>query len=260
LRRRPLVEVAGVLALYLVYELTRGLGAGDAGAAYRHALEVAALERRLHVLVEADVQRRAGELPGLLPGLGLFYVFAHLATTVALLVWLYRRRPELYARVRSTLALASFAALGVYAAFPAMPPRLSSADVTDSVTLHTPVNLASSLLGRFYDPYAAVPSMHFGYALLTGIVLARHARGRAVRVAGAAYPGLVLVAIVATGNHYLLDAAAGGGAIALAWPAVRYIDWLTRLRMLPSGSLNQTAFRSPMMWTSPSRVVPGRSS
>jgi membrane-associated phospholipid phosphatase len=217
LPQRPLIEVAGVLALYLVYELSRGFVIGEVHAAYRHAQDVVSLESRLHIFGEGAIQQRFAVVPGLLSSLSFFYVSAHLTVTVAILIWLYRRRPELYARARNTLALASFAALAGYWLFPTMPPRLAAAGVTDSVSRHTPVNLGSTLLGRFYNPYAAVPSMHFGYALVLGALLAYYGRRLSVRIVGAAYPILVLLAIVSTGNHYFFDAFAGAIAVALAW-------------------------------------------
>jgi PAP2 superfamily len=220
---RPLVEIAGVFALYVIYELSRGFVLGEAGVAYGHAQQVIRLEGHLHLLVEGTMQHNFAVIPGLLSGLSFFYVGAHLTVTIAILVWLYRRKPGLYARARTTLALASFAALAGYWLYPTMPPRLAAAGVTDSVSRHTPVNLSSTLLGRFYNPYAAVPSMHFGYALLVGVLLARYARRPAVRLAGAAYPALVLLAIVSTGNHYFFDALVGGVVVVLAWLAVNVL-------------------------------------
>jgi hypothetical protein len=220
LPQRPLIEVAGVLALYLVYELSRGFVIGEVHVAYRHAQDIVDLESRLHLFVEGRIQHRFAAIPGLLSGLSFFYVSAHLTVTVAILVWLYLRKPELYARARTTLALASFAALAGYWLFPTMPPRLAAAGVSDSVSRHTPVNLSSTLLGRFYNPYAAVPSMHFAYALLVGFLLARYARRLSIRIIGAAYPAIVLLAIVSTGNHYLFDAFAGAVAVAFAWVTV----------------------------------------
>ena len=205
LPQRPLVEVVGVLVLYLLYELSRGFVIGDLDAAYGHAQEIVALERRLHVFVEGGTQHRFAAVPGLLSTFSFFYVLAHLTATVAILVWLYLRRPELYARARTTLAVASFAALVGYGLFPTMPPRLAAAGVTDSVSRHTPVDLGVSLLGRFYNPYAAVPSMHFGYALIVGILLARYGGRASLRATGVLYPVLVLLVIVSTGNHFLFE-------------------------------------------------------
>jgi hypothetical protein len=121
-----------------------------------------------------------------------------------------------YARARTTLLGATAIALIVHVAFPTAPPRLAAVGIADTVA-GIGVNLSSELLGIFYNPNAAVPSMHFGYALVVGAVVAVHARSRALRALGALYPGFVLLVIVATGNHFLLDAAAGAGVIAAAW-------------------------------------------
>src|SRR5207247_6343624 len=82
-------------------------------------------------------------------------------------------------------------------------------------------NLSSDALGSLYNPFAAVPSLHFGYALLVGAVVFALARRRWVRLIGAAYPPFMLFTIVATGNHFLFDAAAGGVVMVIAWLAAR---------------------------------------
>ena len=68
----------------------------------------------------------------------------------------------------------------------------------------------------FYNPYAAVPSMHIGYALIVGVRLLHYGRRRALQVLGALYPLFVLFVVVATGNHFLIDAAAGAIVAVLA--------------------------------------------
>ena len=62
-----------------------------------------------------------------------------------------------------------------------------------------------------------MPSLHFGYALIVGVALAQLASQRWLRLLGAAYPALMLLIIVATGNHFLFDAAAGGLVVAAGW-------------------------------------------
>lgn len=93
---------------------------------------------------------------------------------------------------------------------PAAPPRLANLGFADTVSTHTGLNLSSDLLGSLYNPIAAVPSLHFGYSLIVGVAVAQLASRRSLRLAGAAYPALMLLIIVATGNHFLFDAAAGG--------------------------------------------------
>jgi PAP2 superfamily len=209
------VEMAMVLGVYAAYEAIRGLVAGDAHTALRHAHDVVSLERSLHVFVEGHVQHAAQAVPGLIGTLGFAYLTLHLALTAGLLVWMHRRRPAAYPLVRTTLLLASALAVVGYAAFPTSPPRLSGVGIVDTVS-GGHVDLNKGLVSSLYNPYAAVPSMHVGYALIVGASLARHARHLLIRLAGIAYPPFVLFVIVATGNHFLADAAAGAAVAAVA--------------------------------------------
>src|SRR5438034_71977 len=102
--------------------------------------------------------------------------------------------------------------------------RAHTAGFADTVTSAAHVNLSSEALGSLYNPFAAVPSLHFGYALLVGVAVAALAERRVVRILGALYPGLMLFVIVATGNHFLLDAVAGGAVtVAGFWIASRLV-------------------------------------
>src|SRR5215212_7641080 len=81
--------------------------------------------------------------------------------------------------------------------------------------------MSSDALGSLYNPFAAVPSLHFGYSLLVGVTVAALARRRWVRWIGAAYPPFMLFTIVATGNHFIFDAVAGGIVMVVAYFAAR---------------------------------------
>jgi hypothetical protein len=210
------VEAAMVLGLYALYETTRGVVAGGPSVALRHAHDVVAVERSLHVFVEGAVQRAAERVPGAIGTLGLAYLTLHLAVTGFLLVWLHRRRPAAYPFVRTTLLLASGLAIVGYAVFPTAPPRLSDLGILDTISGQGRVNLDKGLVSALYNPYAAVPSMHAGYALVVGSTLVHQGRHLMARLAGAVYPVLIILVIVATGNHFLLDAAAGMLVVALA--------------------------------------------
>jgi hypothetical protein len=82
-----------VLALYGLYELARGLVVGDTTEADRHARRLVAIERSLHLLFEASLQRAAHAVPGLTGLLGVAYLTLHLAVTAGVLLWLHQRRP-----------------------------------------------------------------------------------------------------------------------------------------------------------------------
>jgi membrane-associated phospholipid phosphatase len=208
-------EAASALALYGLYEVARGLVGADTAQAEGHAHRLVALERSLHLFVEANVQHAVQTLPGLTSLLGDAYLTLHLAVTAGVLLWLHRRRPEGFPFVRTALLLASGLALVGFLVYPTAPPRLAGVGIDDTVS-RGHVDLNRGLVSSLYNPYAAVPSMHVGYALIVAASLLRHGRRLLVRAIGAVYPEFVLLVIVATGNHFFLDAAAGALVAGLA--------------------------------------------
>lgn len=209
------MELGVVAALYALYEGVRGFGSATLETARSHTAGIVALERHAGVFVERDVQHAVSSLPVLPMLLGLAYMTLHLGATAGLLVWLYRSHRHAFAFVRTTLIAGTALSLVIYVLYPAAPPRLAGLGFADTVTQQAHVNLSSDALGSFYNPFAAVPSLHFGYALLVGVAVYALARRRWVRLVGAAYPPFMLFTIVATGNHFLFDAAAGGVVMAV---------------------------------------------
>jgi PAP2 superfamily len=231
-------EAAMVLALYGLYELARGLVVGDTAEADRHAHDLVSLERSLHLFMEGNVQHASQALPGLIGLLGAAYLSLHLAVTVGVLLWLHQRRPGAFPFVRTTLLLASGLALVGFLVYPTAPPRLAGIGIVDTVSSGR-VDLDHGLVSSLYNPDAAVPSMHIGYAVVVGATLLRHARRQLARLAGALYPPFVLLVVVATGNHFFFDAATGAITVVLAAGATLLItrpstpDRLARLPERP---------------------------
>src|SRR5215471_5653123 len=223
-RHSLLAEALVVVGLYATYELERGLVAGDGVEAEHHARRVVALERSLHVFVEGDVQRFAHHVPALVAVLGGAYLTMHLTVSAGALLWLHRRRPAGFALARTALLLASALALVGYLVYPTAPPRLAGIGIADTISNRS-VDLDHGLVSFVYNPYAAVPSMHIGYALIIAATVVSQVRSSIVRVLALLYPLVVLVVIVATGNHFFFDAAAGA-AVAVVAAAVAVV--LTR--------------------------------
>jgi hypothetical protein len=153
--------------------------------------------------------------------LGFAYMSLHFGATAVALVWVHRSHRERFGVVRTTLVVSTAISLAIYVLYPAAPPRLAGLGFADTVTEKAGINLSSGLLGSLYNPFAAVPSLHFGYALLVGVTVAALARRRWVRVLGASYPPFMLFTIVATGNHFIFDAVAGGIVVAISFVAAR---------------------------------------
>jgi len=229
-RHRLSVEIAAAFFLYGLYELARGLVVGNVRQADEHARDVVRLEQWAHLFREASVQHAARAVPDLIGVLGAAYLTLHLVATAVVLLWLHRRRSAAYARVRTTLLLASAMSLVGFLAYPTAPPRLAASGIADTVS-RGHVDLNKGLVSSLYNPYAAVPSMHIGYALIVAGALIVYGRDAVVRVLAALYPLFVLLVVIATGNHFFFDAATGAlVAGAAAGASVR----LTR-RAAPSG-------------------------
>ena len=247
--RHPLpVEAALVLLLYALYETSRGLVGGDPSVASRHAQDIVSVERGLHVFVEGDVQDAARTVPGLIGTLGILYLTLHLAVTGGYLLWLHRRRPAAFPVVRTTLLVASGLALIGHLAFPTAPPRLAGIGIVDTVS-NAHIDLNKGLISSLYNPFAAVPSMHIGYAVVVGGSLLHCGGRRALRVLGTLYPALVLLAIVATGNHFLFDAVTGVVVAGVAAPAA-----LLLTRQAPSrssGVFTSGSYAAPIRFSCP---------
>lgn len=214
-------EIAGLAVLYGLYEVVRGVGGEDYSAAFANTRDIVELEQQLGVFAEQGIQR-AAESVHLLPALlGLAYVTLHFLGTALALVWVHRRHRASFPIVRTTLIASTAFALAGYVLYPAAPPRLADLGFSDTVSAATGLNLSSDLLGSFYNPIAAVPSLHFGYAVIVGVAVAALAGRAWVRALGWLYPLAMLAIIVATGNHFFLDAAAGGLVVVLGWITAR---------------------------------------
>jgi membrane-associated phospholipid phosphatase len=124
------------------------------------------------------------------------------------------------------MALLSWAGgLVWYALQPVAPPRLVESGLADTVSTQTPIALDSDLIRLLYNPVAAMPSLHVGMAPVVAWALWRLTPWWWSRLLGLAYPVLVSVAVVVTGNHYVLDIA---GGIAVVLPAAAIAAWLAR--------------------------------
>src|SRR5580700_11211890 len=220
-------------AAYLAYRLVRGLVEGDANAAFAHARDLISLERTLHVFVEPSIQAWASGSHFVMVLTSWTYVNAQTTVTVAALVYLYLRHNRNFYFVRNMFMIAMGIALVGYIVFPTAPPRfLPEWGFVDSVSDFTGMHVETAHGGggtasALTNLYAAVPSMHVAFALLVGWPLARLVRWRALRVLWLLYPLLMAFVIIATANHFVIDALLGAVTAAVsAYGAL----WLARAR------------------------------
>lgn len=226
---------------YVAYRVVRGLVANDGTAAFAHAREVISLERFLHVFIEPAVQRWASQSHTLMAVCGWLYVNAQFTITVGAMLFLYFYRRPTYTVARDTLLLAMGIALVGYALYPTAPPRfLPEWGFVDSVSDATGLHLSqsSALFSDFFNPYAAIPSMHIAFALIIGTPLVRTTRSWVVRLLWLLYPLLIAFVIIATGNHFLLDVVLGVATAGLASSLAKLV---ARLRPQAAGRLPATS-------------------
>jgi membrane-associated phospholipid phosphatase len=213
---------------YYLYRLVRGLVDGHANIAYQHARDIVDFERDIHAFVETDVQHWAIANPFFIHLADWMYVNSHFLVTTSFLVWLYVARNHSYYFVRNMFLVSMLFALVGYLAFPAAPPRfLPEWGFQDTV---------ADLVGKgtadgatvLYNPYAAMPSMHVAFALMVAVPALRLVRNRLLKVVWSFYPLFVTFVVIATGNHFWLDAAVG--AVVAAVSALVAVSAFGRVR------------------------------
>jgi hypothetical protein len=204
------------LLAYLLYSAARFVTIGDLGVAQANADWIMDLERQLDVGVEAAVQQA---LTGtwVLWLLNHLYLAAQLVVLPGALVFLYRRSRPMYERLRNTILATWVLSIPIYAAFPVAPPRLAESGLVDTITAQTGLALDSSLTTSFYNELAAVPSLHVGFAVVVGVAVAAAIRNPAIKVLAWMWGPVIGLAVVATGNHYVFDIAAGVVAATLGY-------------------------------------------
>ncbi|HWC26410.1 MAG TPA: phosphatase PAP2 family protein [Solirubrobacteraceae bacterium] len=215
-------QVVLFVAAFQLYRLVRGLAddAEAATAAFSNARDLIHVEQALNIFVEPSLHAFASGQEWLLDAASWMYINAQTSITLGALVWLYLFRNESFYFVRNMFLVAFGLALVGYAVFPTAPPRFFPEwGFFDAVSDFTGVPQDSVTINELFNPYAAVPSMHVGFALMLGIPLVRLVRWRALKIFWALYPLLVVFVIVVTANHFIADAvlgavAAGIGAIA----------------------------------------------
>lgn len=208
-------EVGLFLGAYLAYSLARGLGRGSVDSALENATDVVAFQARFGLNVELAVQDWVSGLH-VMQVLGFVYLAAQLVAVPVALIVVYRRRRIVYALLRTTLLTAWLLALPIYAAFPTAPPRLAGIGIVDVVSRESLVPLDAPLVGFFYNPVAAVPSLHAAFAVAVGIGVASSLESRLMRALALAWGPLVILVVIATGNHFVVDVLAGLALVGVA--------------------------------------------
>jgi hypothetical protein len=217
------MQIGLFLLAYLLYSVARWVTVGDLGAARAHAQWIVHLEDHLGVADEASVQRALSGTWAIWL-LNHLYLAAQLIVVPGALVFVYRRSRPIYERLRNTILATWLISIPVYAAFPVAPPRLANIGLVDTISTQTGFAMDSKLTTSFYNQLAAVPSLHVGFAVAVGIALAATLAHPLARTLALLWGPTIGLAVVATGNHFVFDIAAGLLASALGYAAGRAVS------------------------------------
>ncbi|MDX3538980.1 phosphatase PAP2 family protein [Streptomyces sp. MB09-01] len=217
--RRPRIwfEVLLIAVSYWTYSLIRNAVPEQKTIALANADWIWGVERNLGIAIEESVNHAVNSVTWLIVGMNYYYATLHFVVTIGVLVWIYRFHPGRYAATRLVLFATTGVALVGYYFYPLAPPRLMNGqNFVDTVLVHhTWGSMASGNLKQMSNQYAAMPSMHIGWSLWCGLTIFAVASAPWARILGLLYPTATLVVIVATANHFWLDAV--GGMICLAF-------------------------------------------
>jgi hypothetical protein len=195
---------------YLLYRLVEGAVSSNAYVAFAHARQLISLERSLHIFVEPQIQAWATSSHLLVVIATYVYINAQTTILIALLLYLYIAHNRNYYFVRNMLFVGMAIGLIGYGLFPTAPPRfLPEWGFIDTTQQVTGVSGTSTIFNVFFNPYAAVPSMHVACAVMLGWSFARLTRNRFAKVFWALWPLFITFMTVITGNHFLIDAVLG---------------------------------------------------
>ncbi|WP_442816861.1 bifunctional glycosyltransferase 87/phosphatase PAP2 family protein [Streptomyces sp. NBC_01445] len=223
-RPNLLLELLLIRVGYYAYQQVRlaatgGTNSGGRATAEAHGTQVHSLEKFLHIDIEHWVNHAVVQVPWLKSFFNFYYESFHFIVPLTVLAILYVRRPAQYRWARSALGFATVLALIGFWFYPLAPPRLMPA-LGFIDTLHGVQDFSKpdyGTLTALTNQYAAMPSLHFGWSLWCGLVIVVFARRWWIKAIGLVHPLCTISAIIATGNHWVLDAVGGATVVGLGF-------------------------------------------
>ncbi|MFE1954079.1 MULTISPECIES: phosphatase PAP2 family protein [Streptomyces] len=220
-RLRWWTELPLIFLVYGVYTAGRLLARGDVSTAVDHGLAILRAEKAVHLNLEHPLNRLFTREAWIGVPADFWYASLHYLVTPAILVWLFRRRAHVYRAARTWLMTSTLIGLIGFTLLPTCPPRLLTAGYgfVDTMAQYSSYGWwggaasAPKGMGGMTNQYAAMPSLHVGWALWCGVMLWRHGRGPLARTAAVGYPLITTIVVMGTANHYFFDAVAGAAVM-----------------------------------------------
>jgi hypothetical protein len=205
----------------VLYQLARGVADRNPSRAFQNGYHVINIETSVaHRLYELTLQQFVDQRHLLETAVSWTYWNSEFTVVGLAVLFVYLRRHAAFTRFRNSVLLANLIGLVGYVLMPTAPPRLLGVGFVDQ---HR-----DGLVSLAANPYAAMPSLHAADALIVGVVLFSVCRSWWAKALWAVWPAWVWFAVMATGNHFWLDCAAGV-LVALLAMAIVYHRPLRRL-------------------------------
>jgi len=221
------LQLAIWIGFYAVYQVARGAADQSVSRAFANGEWIIDFQRSLGSMIELPLQQLVERSSILIQATSYTYWLSQFAVVGFALLYVYFRAHERFVRFRNTLIVANLIGLVGYVTLPTAPPRMfPEAGFNDTLAQHAALTHDSSLVQFSSNPYAAMPSLHSCDALIVGVVLALVVRSTWAKVLWLAWPAWVWFSVMATGNHFWLDIAAG---IAVAGVAAAFVYGPRRL-------------------------------
>jgi len=222
------------IAFYFAYQLARGVAGREGEAtAFANGAWVIDFQRSLGAMIELTLQHVVESSTLLIQATSLTYWLSQFAVVGIALTWVYFNAHDRFYGFRNMLIVGNLIGLLGYVLLPTAPPRMfPEAGFTDTLAAHSTVNHSSTFVAFASNPYAAMPSLHALDATIVSVVMATVVRRRWAKVLWLAWAPWVWFAVMATGNHFWLDVAAGVFVAGLA-AAIVYRPW-RRFRTSPA--------------------------
>ncbi|HVB63488.1 MAG TPA: phosphatase PAP2 family protein [Nitrolancea sp.] len=229
--RDGIAECGLMVALFMMYYVTRGVAAGKEAVAFGHAREVMHVEQRLGLFREIGLQTQFMTEPNFVRFLNVIYAYTHLAVIVAFAIWVFLFHADRYPMIRNTFLAVLGTGLIIYILFPLAPPRFFPyTGFVDTLQLYSGINYDQQSISMLYNPFAAMPSLHVGFALFSGIGLIQVGRRPIHWILGITYPLLMTIAVIGTANHYILDVIVGSFITIMAFILVPRVTNMVNAR------------------------------
>jgi hypothetical protein len=231
-RARWWIEAATIAWLCFLYDATTNLAPLRLHEALANARGILSAEAALHLNPELALDHWLARHHTLAVVISNYYDNAHFVVTLGLLAWLWWSRSRRYRRLRNALVLVNVVAFVVFWLWPVAPPRMLTTEGFEDVvsSSHAFASFHSGALASHANQLAAMPSLHMAWAVWCAVVIWGLSRRVSLRALAILYPCATALAVIATGNHFVLDLVAGLLAIALAFAMASAPALLAALR------------------------------